>query len=64
LRGGFKKLDPHRIPPDRIDEAASLSRGDRWSEDVALADMPGLDAICVSSRPCPDYRSWATAGRR
>src|SRR6201981_568960 len=27
LRGGFKKLDPRRIPPDKIDEAASLSRG-------------------------------------
>jgi len=31
LRGGFKKLDPRRIPPDKIEEAASLSRGDRWS---------------------------------
>ena len=28
LRGGFKKLDPRRIPADRIDAAASLSRGD------------------------------------
>src|SRR5204862_2597582 len=45
LRGGFKKLDPRRIPPDRINEAASLSRGDRWSEEVALVVMTGLDAI-------------------
>jgi 5-formyltetrahydrofolate cyclo-ligase len=49
LRGGFKKLDPRRIPPDKIDEAASLSRGDRWSEEVALADMPSLDAIVCGS---------------
>ena len=49
LRGGFKKLDPRRIPPDRINEAASLSRGDRWSEEVALVDMPGLDAIVCGS---------------
>ena len=42
LRGGFKKLDPRRLPPDKIEEAASLSRGDRWSEEVALTDMPGL----------------------
>ena len=49
LRGGFKKLDPHRISPDKIDEAVSLSRGDRWSEEVALADMPGLDAIVCGS---------------
>jgi 5-formyltetrahydrofolate cyclo-ligase len=45
LRGGFKKLDPQRIPPDRMQEAAGLSRGDCWSEEVALADMPRLDAI-------------------
>jgi 5-formyltetrahydrofolate cyclo-ligase len=49
LRGGFKKLDPCRIPPDKFDEAASLSRGDGWSEEVALADMPGLDAIVCGS---------------
>ena len=49
LRGGFKKLDPRRIPPDKIEAAASLSRGDRWSEEVALADMPGLDAIVCGS---------------
>jgi hypothetical protein len=29
LRGGFKKLDARRIPPDKIEKAASLSRGDR-----------------------------------
>src|SRR6516225_4615450 len=49
LRGGFKKLDPRRIPPDKIEEAAGLSRGDRWSEEMALADMPGLDAIVCGS---------------
>src|SRR5262249_33886237 len=49
LRGGFKKLDPHRIPPDKIEEAASLSRGNRWSEEVALADMPELGAIVCGS---------------
>jgi 5-formyltetrahydrofolate cyclo-ligase len=49
LRGGFKKLDPRRIPPDKIEEAASLSRGDRWSEEVALTNMPGLDALVCGS---------------
>ena len=29
--------------------AASLSHGDRWSEEVALVDMPGLDAIVCGS---------------
>ena len=49
LRGGFNKLDPRRIPPDKIEEAASLSRGNRWSEEVALAEMPRLDAIVCGS---------------
>ena len=49
LRGGFRKLDPHRIPPDKIEEAASLSRGNRWSEEVALTDMPRPDAIVCGS---------------
>jgi len=49
LRGGFKKLDPRHIPPDKIEEAASLSRGNRWSEEVALAEMPELDAIVCGS---------------
>ena len=49
LRGGFKKLDPRRIPPDKIEEAASLSRGDRWSEEMALTNMPVLDAIVCGS---------------
>jgi len=42
LRGGFKKLDPRRIPPEKIEEAASLSRDDRWSEEVALARWAAL----------------------
>jgi 5-formyltetrahydrofolate cyclo-ligase len=54
LRGGFKKLDPRRIPPDRINEAASLSRGDRWSEEVALVDMPG--PVCGSVAATRDGR--------
>jgi 5-formyltetrahydrofolate cyclo-ligase len=49
LRGGFKKLDPRRIPPDKIEEAASLSHGERWSAEVALADMSGVDAIVCGS---------------
>ena len=49
LRGGFKKFDPRRIPLDEIEKAASLSRGDRWSEEVALTDMPRLDAVVCGS---------------
>src|SRR2546421_5833621 len=49
LRGGLKKLDPRHIPPDKIDDAASLSRGNRWAAEAALAEMPGLDAIVCRS---------------
>jgi len=49
LRGGFKKLDPRHIPPENIEEAAGLSRANRWSEGVALVDMPRLDAIVCGS---------------
>src|ERR1700751_5178197 len=49
LRGGFKKLDPLRLPPDKMDEAASLSHGNLWWEEVALADLPGFDALVCGS---------------
>jgi len=49
LRGGFQKYDPARIPVDKIAEAASLSRGAKWGEAVALEDMPQLDAIVTGS---------------
>src|ERR1700751_5336381 len=49
LHGGSKKLDPRRIPPDKIEEAASLSRGAPWSEEVTLTNLPVLDAIVCGS---------------
>jgi 5-formyltetrahydrofolate cyclo-ligase len=49
LRGGFRMLDPERIPPDQIRAAASLSRGDRFAEEVPLADVPQVDAIVCGS---------------
>ncbi len=51
LRAGFKRLDPSRIPYDEIAAAAALSKGFKGAEDVALTDMPQLDAIvtgCVA----------------
>jgi 5-formyltetrahydrofolate cyclo-ligase len=49
LRGGFKKLDPARIPEDQIGAAASLSRGDRFAQAVPLAELPAIDAIVCGS---------------
>lgn len=49
LRAGFKRLDPARIPKDGIAEAASLSRGGRWAEEVPLQELPRMDAIVTGS---------------
>jgi 5-formyltetrahydrofolate cyclo-ligase len=49
LRAGFKKLDPGRIPHDQIRAAASLSKSDRFAEEVRLADLPEVDAIVCGS---------------
>jgi 5-formyltetrahydrofolate cyclo-ligase len=49
LRGGFRRFDPAKIPADRIADAASLSRGSRWGEAVALRHLPRLDAIVAGS---------------
>lgn len=49
LRAGFLCLDPARIPETKRAEAASLSRGRRFAREVALDDLPELDAIVVGS---------------
>ena len=49
VRQWIWELGPRRVPPDKIEEATSLSRGNRWSEEVALAEMPELDAIVCGS---------------
>ena len=49
LRAGFKKLDPARIPEDHIRAAASLSKGARFAEEVALTELPEVDAIVCGS---------------
>lgn len=49
LAGGFKKLDPAKIPPERFREAATIAKGARWAEDVPLAELPPMDAIVCGS---------------
>ena len=45
LAGGFRLLDPSRIPAGKVPEAAALSTMAKWSQEVALTDLPQLDAI-------------------
>jgi 5-formyltetrahydrofolate cyclo-ligase len=49
LRGGFRRFDPAKIPPDKLAEAASLIRGAKWGEAVALAELPPMDVIVTGS---------------
>lgn len=49
LRGGFKKLDPKRIPENALADAASLSKSGRWAQDVGLDELPRMDVIVAGS---------------
>lgn len=49
LAGGFKRLDPARIPPAHYREAAALSTMDRWAEPVPVRELPQMDVIIAGS---------------
>jgi 5-formyltetrahydrofolate cyclo-ligase len=49
LRGGFRRFDPAKIPPDKLAEAASLIRGAKWGEAVALGELAAMDVIVTGS---------------
>ncbi len=49
LRGGFKKLDPTRIPPEKTGEAATLSRAEEWAEEVPVDRLPEVDLVVSGS---------------
>lgn len=49
LAGGFKLLDPARIPAASIYAAADRSGWDRWAQDVPLENLPQMDAIVCGS---------------
>ncbi|MDJ0944641.1 MAG: 5-formyltetrahydrofolate cyclo-ligase [Kiloniellales bacterium] len=49
LAGGFMMLDPARISPQDIPAATTMSKCRRFAEDVALTELPQLDAIVCGS---------------
>ena len=49
LKGAFRKLDPARIPRERYAEAATLKRGGKWGEDIALDELPKVDLVVMGS---------------
>lgn len=49
LAGGFKKLDPARIPADAALAAAKRSNWERWADEVPLDELPQMEAIVAGS---------------
>lgn len=49
LKGGFWKLDPTTIPPDKYAEAATLEKGGRWGRQAPLEALPRVDLIVTGS---------------
>lgn len=62
LAGGFHLLDPERIPADRYGEAAALTSMAAWSTPVALAELPGVDAIVTGCAAVTDAGKRAGKG--
>lgn len=49
LAGGFRRLDPQRIPAEAHHDAATLSGAERWGEPIPVADLPHVDAVIAGS---------------
>lgn len=49
LRGGFRLLDPARIPASACAEAAGLAGAERWAESIPVRDLPQVDLIITGS---------------
>ncbi len=49
LKGGFKRLDPARIPEKSIRRAAALTTADEFAQAVPLAELPAMDVVVVGS---------------
>lgn len=55
LAAGFRRIDPARIPAERLAEAADRRTWDAWSAEVDLGALPQMDAIvCGSVAVGPD----------
>ena len=49
LKGGFKLLDPDKIPEGSLRKAASLSGCDKWAIEIPVRDLPQMDLIVCGS---------------
>ena len=49
LRGGFRLLDPQKIPDDEIGEAVTLDGADEWGEEIPVKDLPEFELVVAGS---------------
>ena len=49
LKGAFRRLDPQKIPRKHYAEAATLKRGGKWGDGIALDEMPKIDLVVMGS---------------
>lgn len=49
LKGGFRLLDPGRIPDDDISEAVTLDGADDWGTEISVKDLPEFDLVVAGS---------------
>ena len=49
LKGAFRKLDPQAIPKEYYDQAATLTHGNRWGDEVALDALPKIDLVVMGA---------------
>jgi len=49
LAGGFRRLDPGRIPWRHHAEASTIDGAAHWGEEVPVRDLPPVDAVIAGS---------------
>lgn len=49
LKGGFKRLDPEKIPDGKHKQAAGLKHMDKWAVPVPVRELPQMDFIVAGS---------------
>lgn len=49
LTGGFHVFDPRKIPPERLEDAATLAKGGPWAETLPADALPPVDLIVTGS---------------
>ncbi|MGK7296103.1 MAG: 5-formyltetrahydrofolate cyclo-ligase [Candidatus Wenzhouxiangella sp. M2_3B_020] len=49
LKGGFRLLDPEKIPDDDIGDAVTLAGADEWGREIPVKELPEFDLVVAGS---------------